>query len=273
MPYAKTYQGFRDIGQGLGMLTSALLSRNQRRDEQEKKGIEEQRKLYKDQLALLEKHRPSDPRIDVLVDALLKSGGMPGGEIPQRMGQLPFPALGQDRPIRTPQVREAFIETGAERAKALAGIGEERVTEITTAKREEKATLRKRAEQLMKQRRDFLRGDPIMTALGGLIEPQWSDDVEGAELTNILSDLRLRHKFNYPKSVMNALKLPAQQLGPPRPVGEATPTGATLGALQRPQFESAVAATTGQAISIPEYINPETGERIRWDGTRWVKVE
>ena len=192
----------------------------QRSLEQERKGVEDQRKLQKEQLALLEKYRPNDPRIDALVDSLLKIGGIPGGEAPQRMGKLPFPALGQDRPIRTPEVREAFIGAGAERAEALTEIGKERVAQVTTARKEEKATLRKRAEQLMRQRRDFLRGDPIMTALGGLIEPQWSDEVEGVELNNILSDLRLTHRFNYPKSVMDALKLTGEKLGPPAPTVE-----------------------------------------------------
>ncbi len=214
--------------------------------EQERKGVEDQRKLQKEQLALLEKYRPNDPRIDVLVDSILKIGGMPGGEMPQRMKRLPFPALGQDRPIQTPQVREAFIGAGAEKAKALTAVGKERITQITTARREEKATLRKRAEQLMKQRRDFLRGDPIMTALGGLIEPQWSDETEGVELNNILSDLRLTHRFNYPKSVMDALKLTREKLGPPKP-----------DALQRDMRDK------------------ETGETVtmRWDGTEWVKID
>lgn len=61
-----------------GYLATHGQRQRQRQMEQEKKGVEEQRKLWKEQLALLEKHRPDDPGIDTLVDALLKSGGMPG---------------------------------------------------------------------------------------------------------------------------------------------------------------------------------------------------
>ncbi len=215
--------------------------------ERERKGQEDELKNLTTTLTMLQKHSPDDPRIPVLVERITEKRIGDLGIMPQqRMGRLPFPALGQERPIRTPQVREAFIETGVERAGALTRVGRERVTEITTGKREEKATLRKRAEQLMKQRRDFLRGDPIMTALGGLIEPQWTDETEGVELNNILSDLNLRHKFTYPKSVMDALKLTREALGPPTPLD-----------LQQDMRDK------------------ETGEIVpmRWNGTEWVKIE
>ncbi len=207
----------------------------QRSLEQEREGREDDIKNKESILKLIEadpnygKDSPQASRIrqelialrggdKVLLDTL-------AGPVPERMGRLPFPALGQDRPIRTPQVREAFIGAAAEKAGALTAVGEERISKVTTARKEEKATLRKRAEQLMKQRRDFLRGDPIMTALGGLIQPTWTDETEGVELNNILSDLRTGHRFNYPKSVMDALKLTGEALGPPAPTVEGDSLG------------------------------------------------
>lgn len=251
MPYGRTrpspFQALAGgfvggLGRGIGMAPQI----KRQRLEQERKSKQEEIQNLEKTMSLLEKHYPGDPRIISIADTLIEMRGGAPGRQPQRMGRMPFPALGQARPIRAPQVREAFIGAEAERAKALVGVGKERVTQITTAKKEEKATLRKRAEQLMKQRRDFLRGDPIMTALGGLIQPQWSDEEQGVELNNILSDLRLRHRFNYPKSVMDALKLTLPKAGPSIPPG-----------LQRSMRDK----ETGDIVN------------MRWNGTEWVKIE
>ncbi|TET41433.1 MAG: hypothetical protein E3J60_04580 [Dehalococcoidia bacterium] len=188
-------------------------SRRQRL-EQERKGRQDEIQNLEKTLKLLEKHYPDDPRIISIADTLIEMRG--GAPKQQRQQITPMP-LKRMSPGQT----VSRVQIAGEEAKATEKVGATRL-------KEEKGSLRKRAEQLMKQRRDFLRGDPIMTALGGLIKPQWDDEVEGVELNNILSDLRLQHGFNYPKSVMNALKLPSQTLTPTRPVQGPTTTGATL---------------------------------------------
>lgn len=186
-------------------------SRRQRL-EQEKKGRQDEIQNLEKTMKLLEKYYPDDPRLISIADTLI---GMRGG-VPPRERAMP--------PITMPAAQPFRGRLERARTEAPKFIERERKG-IVSAKKEVKSTLRKRAEQLMKQRRDFLRGDPIMTALGGLIQPTWSDEVEGVELNNILSDLRLRHRFKYPKSVMDALKLTAPALGPPKPSVAKDPLG------------------------------------------------
>ncbi len=234
-PFQALAGGFAGgIGQGLqyGMMRRLL---------QEKEGKQDILSALKDQAKwtaeVYDKESPEYRAIARKILAEIK--GVPQQQRPQ-VPQLTGVPAGMP-PLRriAPSRVVSRAEIAGQRAEEAEKIGATRI-------KEEKVTLRRRAEQLMKQRRDFLRGDPIMTALGGLIEPQWSDETEGVELNNILSDLRLKHRFTYPKSVMDALKLTAPKLGPPALLG-----------LQR------------------EMRDKETGEivNMRWDGTEWVKIE
>lgn len=109
---------------GLGQLAGGLMNMSRRRDEAEKKGLEEQRKLQKEQLVLLEKYRPNDPRIDVLVDSLLKIGGMPTpARSPLQQQELGFRrAMGAPAPIpegalEAQRARQMGWPTPAEKAQ------------------------------------------------------------------------------------------------------------------------------------------------------------
>jgi len=228
MPYGRTRPrpwqaaigGFvGGVGQAIGMAPE--IKRQQL--ERERKGRQDILSAMKEEAKFTaEAYGKEGPEYNAIV---LKILAEMRGEEPGQRGQVvpgvrqaasAFMPTGEfERGVKPFETRQAKVAEA--QARHLGKMRERERGAVTTAAREEKATLRKRAEQLMKQRRDFLRGDPIMTALGGLIQPQWSDEEQGVELNNILSDLRLSHRFTYPKSVMDALKLAAPALGPPKP--------------------------------------------------------
>ncbi len=162
--------------------------------------------------------------------------------------------------------RVAEAEKGAVAARERI---EETVTGIRPDPKAEKTRLITNAKKLFAQKKASVPGTPFEVAIWGE-RPGWGDE-ESKELSGILRALKDVHLFEFSPAELDPLNLPAGVLPSPIRTG-AVPLKGTAPSVE-PTFEPAVAATTGQAISIPDYENPETREKIRWDGSEWAPIE
>ena len=142
---------------------------------------------------------------------------------------------------------------------------EETITGVRPEPKAEKTRLISAAKKLFAQKKASVPGTPFEVAIWGE-RPGWGDE-ESKELSGILRALKDVHLFEFSPAELAPLNLPADVLPPPAQA-ETVPLQGVV-----PPVEPTAAATTGTSISIPDHINPETDEIIRWNGSEWAPIE